>query len=64
MRRVGDTTLAAIADEAAPLTEYAWKFRYPGESDEPHQAEAEQALATARRVYGAILNRLPPSARP
>src|SRR5689334_7226087 len=24
-----DPTMAAIATEAAPLTEYAWKFRYP-----------------------------------
>ncbi len=34
-------TLATLVDKAAPLTEYAWKFRYPGESDEPRPAEAE-----------------------
>jgi HEPN domain-containing protein len=27
-----DTTLAPVADQAAPLTEYAWKFRLPGRS--------------------------------
>jgi HEPN domain-containing protein len=54
-----DATLGAIADEAAPLTEYAWKFRYPGEPYEPEREEAEQALATARNVYSAILSRLP-----
>jgi HEPN domain-containing protein len=59
-----DTTLAVIADEAAPLTEYAWKYRYPGEAAEPQQPEAEQALATARNVYAAILKRLPPKVRP
>jgi len=59
-----DATLAAIADQAAPLTEYAWKFRYPGESDEPHPAEAEEAMAAARQVYDAILSRLPSNARP
>lgn len=59
-----DATLAAIADQAAPLTEYAWKFRYPGEPDEPQPAEAEEALVAAREVYDAILNRLPSSARP
>jgi HEPN domain-containing protein len=59
-----DVTFAATVDQAAPLTEYAWKFRYPGESEEPCQAEAEQALSTARNVYAAILNRLPPNARP
>ncbi len=30
-----DATLGAIAEEAAPLTEDAWKFRYPGEPYEP-----------------------------
>jgi HEPN domain-containing protein len=59
-----DATLAAVAHEAAPLTEYAWKFRYPGESYEPHPTEAEDALVAARQVYDAILNRLPSSARP
>jgi HEPN domain-containing protein len=59
-----DATLAAIADKAAPLTEYAWKFRYPGESDDPRPSEAEQALAAARDIYDVILNRLPPIPRP
>ena len=30
----------------------AWKFRYPGETDEPDRAEAEEALAVARNTYG------------
>lgn len=59
-----DTTLGAVADQAAPLTEYAWKFRYPGETAEPEREEAEQALAVARNVYHAILNRVPPKAQP
>ena len=59
-----DATFQSLADQAAPLTEYAWKFRYPGESMEPASEEAEQALATARRVYEAILARVPPEARP
>ena len=53
-----DATLGSLADEAAPLTEYAWRFRYPGESDEPVREEAEQALAVARRVYETILIRV------
>ena len=57
-----DPTLKAIADQAAPLTEFAWKFRYPGETDEPDRADAEEALAAARTVYEAILNRLAPTA--
>ncbi len=57
-----DATLAAVADQAAPLTEYAWKFRYPGEAAEPDRADAEGALAAARSVYDAILARLPAEA--
>jgi HEPN domain-containing protein len=59
-----DPTLQAIVDRAAPLTEYAWKFRYPGEPAEPEQTEAEDALAAARNVYEAMLARLPSGARP
>ena len=59
-----DATLATVADEAAPLTEYAWKFRYPGESDEPERDEAAEAVAAARNIYSAILTRLPAQARP
>jgi HEPN domain-containing protein len=58
-----DLTLAAVADKAAPLTEYAWKFRYPGEPGEPERGEAEQALAIARNVYDAVVSRVRPTAR-
>ncbi|MEW6048656.1 MAG: HEPN domain-containing protein [Bacillota bacterium] len=53
--------------KGAPLTEYAWKFRYPGEPEEPSLEEAEQALGTAREVYEGIRARLPcesPSSQP
>ena len=53
-----DATLQPLADQAAPLSEYAWKFRYPGEADEPEREEAELALAAARNIYEAILTRL------
>jgi HEPN domain-containing protein len=59
-----DVTLAAVADRAAPLTEYAWKFRYPGEPHEPDRTEAEEAVAAARSVCEAVLSRLPAKARP
>jgi HEPN domain-containing protein len=58
-----DDTLSSTTAHAAVLTEYAWKFRYPGELDEPEREEAEAALASARRVCDAILTRLPPEAR-
>ena len=59
-----DPTLKVLIDRAVPLTEYAWKFRYPGEPEEPSLQEAEEALATARQVYAAIVARLPVEARP
>ena len=59
-----DAMLAPVSDQAAPLSEFAWKFRYPGEAAEPDRAEAEAALAAARNVHDAILARLPEEARP
>ncbi len=57
-----DSALAGVADQAAPLTEYAWKYRYPGNGEEATPAEAEQALAIARRVHVAVLTCLPAGA--
>lgn len=59
-----DPALDPLLRRAAPLTEYAWKFRYPVEPEEPTREEAEAALATAREVYEAILSRLPEEVRP
>ena len=59
-----DSSLGSLVDRAGGLTEYAWKFRYPGEPGEPRREETEQALALAREVYGAILVRLPEDVRP
>ncbi len=36
-----DPTLKSIVDSAVPLTEYAWKFRYPGEPEEPSMQEVQ-----------------------
>lgn len=59
-----DGTLRPLVDEAVPLTEYAWRFRYPGEPDAPAAEEAETAVSQAREVYEAVLARLPPSTHP
>jgi HEPN domain-containing protein len=59
-----DGSLGPLVDEAVPLSEYAWKFRYPGESETPTAEETDEALRLARRVVAAILNRLPGEARP
>jgi HEPN domain-containing protein len=59
-----DGTLESLVDEAAPLTEYAWAFRYPGALPDPEIAEARVALALAERVVGAVAGRLPKEALP
>ena len=59
-----DASLKSVVNRVAPLTEFAWKFRYPGDSDEPVREEAEQALAAARSLCEAILTRLPLDAHP
>lgn len=59
-----DGSLVDVVEDAAPLTEYAWKFRYPGEQSEPPPDEADEALAIARRTFDAIVGRVPVATRP
>jgi HEPN domain-containing protein len=54
-----DPTLKNLVDKAVPLTEYAWKFRYPGEPEEPSWEEAQEALEIAREIFRAVSTRLP-----
>lgn len=56
--------LEPILQQAATLTEYAWKFRYPGDPDVPPTEEAEEALSLARNVYRNVLNLLPAKLHP
>jgi HEPN domain-containing protein len=58
-----DATLEALLRRAAVLTEYAWRFRYPGESRSPSGEESREALALAHEVYAAIHERLPGDVR-
>jgi hypothetical protein len=46
-----DASLQSVVDEAVPLSEYAWAYRYPGPTALLTLAEADAALAIARRVY-------------
>lgn len=39
--------LEPLVDDAAPLTEYAWRFRYPGEPFEPEETEIRDSLDVA-----------------
>jgi HEPN domain-containing protein len=54
-----DLSLEPLLKRAASLTQYAWKFRYPGEPAEPSREEADTAIALAREVYTAIDSLLP-----
>ncbi len=59
-----DAELEPLLRHAAPLSEFAWKYRYPGESEEPPREEADAALALARQIYDAALARLPSEVHP
>jgi HEPN domain-containing protein len=58
-----DPGLEPLLRLAAPLTEYAWKFRYPGDPEEPTAEEATGALMIAREVFDAVVGRLPSEVR-
>jgi HEPN domain-containing protein len=46
--------LEALLRGSAPMTEYVWRFRYPGEPFEPEREEVEEALGLARRVVAKV----------
>ena len=54
-----DSSLEPLLARVAPLTEYAWKFRYPGDPEEATAEEAAGALATAREAFDALRGRMP-----
>ncbi|MFA4904273.1 MAG: HEPN domain-containing protein [Desulfobaccales bacterium] len=54
-----DSTLKDLVDRAVPLTEYAWKFRYPGDLEEPSLEEAQEALQITQEFYETMLLRFP-----
>jgi HEPN domain-containing protein len=58
-----EASLEQLLRQAAPLTEYAWKFRYPGEPVEPTTDEAKDAVELAGRVFHSVAAFLPPEAR-
>ena len=59
-----DPALRETVDRAVPLSEYAWKFRYPGSPYEPTSEEVLEALSIAQRVVETVLNRMPADLRP
>lgn len=59
-----EPSLDKLLRRAAPLTEYATAFRYPGDVFEPPPEEADEAQSLARDVFQAALDRLPQDTRP
>jgi len=53
-----DESFEPLARKAAPLSVYAWEFRYPGESVAPTEEEARAAVLAANEVVSAIRSRL------
>lgn len=53
-----DGSLQSVAAGAEDLTQYAWRFRYPGEFYEPNLGEAAAGLQKAQAVAAAIEVRL------
>jgi HEPN domain len=47
--------LRSLADRVSLLSEYAWKFRYPGAVDAPAPTEATDALALAREAHATVV---------
>ena len=58
-----EPSLMPQLEEAAPLTWYAWKFRYPGTPEEPSETESREALHIARDTVAALLAKLPEEIR-
>ena len=56
-----DGSLRSVYDQIKALTEYAWRFRYPGAPYEPDAAEAADGLQKAEMAVHEIERRLVPS---
>lgn len=53
-----DDSLQPAAAQAEGLTQYAWRFRYPGEPYEPDSTEAQDGLRRAEEVVMQVERRL------
>lgn len=52
-----DADLQPLSRRASRLTVYAWKYRYPGDADEPFAEEIAEALATATEAVATFERR-------
>lgn len=53
-----------ILRRVAILTEYAWKYRYPGDEEQPKKADVRKTLSLAKEGVQAILALLPEEVTP
>jgi len=59
-----DATLNVSVGPASSLTDYAWKFRYPGGGVLPSLKETKDAVEIARELFKVVLSRLPGECKP
>jgi HEPN domain-containing protein len=59
-----DPSLEATLRSASYLTEYGWRFRYPGEPQVLGRSEVQDAISGARRAHADIVSRLPDETHP
>jgi uncharacterized protein len=59
-----DATLTDSITRAGSLTEYAWKFRYPGGGPLPSQEQTKETIEIARELFQAVVARLPAECKP
>ena len=58
-----EPSLAELMRSASLMTEFAWRFRYPGELATVSQEDAMRALDTAESVLVAVVSVLPAAGR-
>lgn len=59
-----EPALAELMREASLMTEFAWRFRYPGDSASVSERDALQSIELAERVLAEVRGRLPEGAWP
>jgi hypothetical protein len=53
-----DPSLETLLREVAPLTEFAWRYRYPGDGVDASPTEASGAAALAHATLAAVRSRI------
>ena len=58
-----EPTLAELMRQASLMSEFAWRFRYPGDPASVSEEDALRAIELAERVLAEVRLRLPASSR-